>query len=855
MNAQTKIALAFCTGCGQSESRATVLSDGRKNTHPTAGTPYNGITGKQIAAMIQSPPSVDKAKGQWFIPSAYIGCDARDHDVQRQHGAFHWLALDVDGNNLSMAEIKETLYAVLGDCCWMIYSSRSATEDNRKWRALVPLKEPIAGVDYHDTATAFFDLLEQASEGVLIPDRALARPGQLVYLPNKGTHYEHEITKAPRLALTADHPIILRREDTRAKRAEAEAKAAAWRERRDRQAPTDSSSIVAAFNSAERVANLLAKYGYRQAGTSNDWRSPFQQSGSFATRDYGDYWISLSASDAAEGIGRDSKTGQRFGDAFDLFVHFEHGGGDAGFKAAVKAYAKEIGQDHKTKAKVERKEAAKLATPDSVNPEAVKLAARIAQAIKDRLPGLKDEPFVDPLTIRDMIEGAFWSGTKSRIFLLNRDESLVQFAQVDAWKFLCRRFGSPIDADEIMNQWLSDALEELGEDDKDAGLSKAAKKEAIKAIYSETIDPILDYLKFENQRDHVEWSVDMFADRSRLEIRADVVRIVLTHKALTAPGKPDPAIVGDYRQHFPMIDAALEYIVAARFALDRKKAYLWLWASSDWGKGFLLGIMRDLGLVVEMSVKEIEATFEGKAVGRRPEDFKRAMILAVDEFKAVKSELKQLQSEIQLAPKYQLTSRVEIFTKLFLSAESVGSLVGERGVEDQFANRMSMLTGTGTLNDRPAYANDQGRYFRAIRKFVADELNRLIAEYRALGKEGAERRADAFLNAFIDQHGLGKHFTRLSDSLGDIAEEAVTWAKEGGSGAPAGVSLRYEGTQGYLLFAGRALDDFLAAKFTRAEVGTLSRRRMEIMEAMSADGRGNASHRVGGRQVKCIKLK
>lgn len=166
-----------------------------------------------------------------------------------------------------------------------------------------------------------------------------------------------------------------------------------------------------------------------------------------------------------------------------------------------------------------------------------------------------------------------------------------------------------------------------------------------------------------------------------------------------------------------------------------------------------------------------------------------------------------------------------------------------------------MLTGTGTLNDRAAYAKDQGRYYRAVRKFVADELNRLIAEYRALGKEGAERRADAFLNAFIDQHGLGKHFTRLSDSLGEIAHEAVTWARDGGPGSSTGITLRSEGSQCYLLFAGRALDDFLAAKFTRAEVGTLSKRRMEIMEAMSADGRGNASHRVGGRQVKCIKLK
>lgn len=846
MNAQTKIAAGFCTGQGQFDTRATIKSNGKPNLRPEAGSPYGTISAAEIGVMVQNPPSVQKERAQWFIPSVYYEHDARDHDVQRQRGTFHWLTLDVDGNNLSLAEVKDSLVKVVGACCWLVYSSRSATAENRKWRVLIPLKEPISGADYYDTATAFYDLLEQASEGFLIPDRALALAGQLVYLPNKGEFYEFEINKTRKAHLTPDHLVIVRREDTRAKRAEAEAKAAAWRAWRDRQAPTDTSSIVAAFNSAETVANLLAKNGYRQAGTSNDWRSPFQQSGSFATRCYGDHWISLSASDAAEGIGRDTKSGHRFGDAFDLFVHFEHGGD---FKEAVKAYAQEIGQDYKTKAKAERKEAIKQAEAQGeaqISPAASMLARRIAKAIKAALPDLPEEPCVDPLSIRDMIEGAFWSGAKSRLFLLNEDESLVQFPAGDAWRFLCRRFGSPVDPDEILatlSAVLGGDLEPKGEEAACTAISKAV------------VGPILDYLKYENQRDHVEWSVDMFADRSRLEIRPDVVRIVLTHKALTAPGKPDPAIVGDYRQHFPLIDVALEYIVAARFALDRKKAYLWLWASSDWGKGFLLGIMRDLGLVVEMSVKEIEATFEGKAVGRRPEDFKRAMILAVDEFKAVKSELKQLQSEIQLAPKYQLTSRVEIFTKLLLSAESVGSLVGERGVEDQFANRMSMLTGTGTLNDRPAYAKDQGRYFRAIRKFVADELNRLIAEYRALGKEGAERRADACLNAFIAEHGLGKHFTRLSDSLGEIAEEAIAWVKDGGPGAPGGVTVRYEGAQGYLLFAGRALDDFLAARFTRAEVGTLSRRRTEIMEAMSADGRGNTNHRVGGRQVKCIKMK
>lgn len=814
---------SFCTGEGQFDTRK-----GSK-------TPYSTVTGKQIAAMVADPPSVDKAKGQWFIPSTYAGHDAREHDAQRQHGAFYWLTLDVDENNLPLEEISSTLSAALGDCRWMIYSSRSAHPDNRKWRALVPLKTPITGADYRDTATAFYDLLEQASEGVLIPDRALARPGQLVYLPNRGEHYECEISKVARLDLTANHPIIRRREETRRKQIEAETAAKVWKERRAQQALTDASSIVEAFNAAETIANLLAKYGYRQASQSNDWRSPFQKSGSYATRDFGEYWISLSASDAAADIGRDTKTGERFGDAFDLFVHFEH---DGDFRAAVKSYAEEIGQDHKTKAKAERKAAAKLVTPDT-NPAALKIAKQIITSIKRHLPDLQDDPFVDPLTIQGMIEGAFWSGAKSRMFLLNESECLVQFVAGDAWKFLCRRFGSPVDVDEIIKQLETDSGGKISEKDED---------KVRKSIRAATVGPIIDHLKYENQRDSVEWSVDMFGDRPRLVLQEDVVRIILTHRPLVAAGKADPACIADYKVHFPLLDEVLEYIVAGRFALDRKKSYLWMLAASDWGKGFLMGALTDLGLVVQMSVKEIEAVFEGKPAGRTPEDFKRAMVLAVDEFKTVKSELKQLQSEIHLAPKYQLTARVEIFTKLFLSAESVGSLVGENGVEDQFANRMSMITGTGTLNGRAVYDADPGKYYRAVRSYVAGELNRLISIYKALGPEGAEKRADRYLNAFIGRHGLDQHFERLSASYPEIARQAVDWIR---TARP----MRHEGGHDYITHANKLLEDFLQEHYTASEIGTLRRRKTEIMAFMSEDGRGPINRRIGGRQVKALQLK
>ena len=338
---------AFVTGYGQSDTRALTLSDGRPNPHESAGKPYQTITGQEIAKMVLNPPSVPKERGQWFIPSTYAEHDARTHEVQRARGAFRWLTLDVDENNLDLSEVDAALSEVIGDAARLIYSSRGAVETNRKWRALVPLKSDVPGAEFADVQNAFFDLLEQASEGVLIPDRALSRPAQPVCLPNRGEFYQHAIHKgAGLLELTPDCAIMVQRAGIAADRARAAQEAQEARERRAAQRKAtvqgDDVSPVDHFNAGHTVADLLARYGYSQAGSTNDWRSPFQSSGSYATRDCGEFWISLSGSDHAQEIGQATKSGHRFGDAFDLFCHFEHGGD---FKGAVRAYALEAGLD------------------------------------------------------------------------------------------------------------------------------------------------------------------------------------------------------------------------------------------------------------------------------------------------------------------------------------------------------------------------------------------------------------------------------------------------------------------------------------------------------------------------------
>lgn len=343
----TAATAAFVTGFGQSDSHSEEI-DGKPNPHPSAGKPYSTITGKEIARLVREPQSVPKERARWFIPSAYHAHDARSHHVQAAVGLYWFLSLDFDQNDPSVEDVLDALARVLPGTASLIYASRSATADNRKWRGLIPLSEPVAGADYFDTQTALFDAIEEASAGALIPDRALARPGQLVYLPNRGAHYEWRIERGEHLALSPDHPIIVRREATRTKRAAAEAEAKADQERRQRERAARADgfgkpSIVDEFNLRHEIEMLLARYGYKRAGNSHDWRSPYQTSGSYATRVYGERWISLSGSDAGNGIGRASSNGSScFGDGFDLFVHFDHRGD---FNAAVAAFAEEINMD------------------------------------------------------------------------------------------------------------------------------------------------------------------------------------------------------------------------------------------------------------------------------------------------------------------------------------------------------------------------------------------------------------------------------------------------------------------------------------------------------------------------------
>jgi hypothetical protein len=305
-------------------------------------------------------------------------------------------------------------------------------------------------------------------------------------------------------------------------------------------------------------------------------------------------------------------------------------------------------------------------------------------------------------------------------------------------------------------------------DDSDKPLSRTDKNR----IKSTLFTALRNHIETENQKGKMEASVDMFTDESRFVFERDHVHQRHAHKpmAINSNFKDyDQEIVDKYKTLFPQLDEVVSMIVASRFASSRKNAYLWIKAPSNWGKDLFMRILGEL--CVEMSVKEVESAIEGKPVGKTPEDFFRAFVMCVNEFKSVKSELKQLEDSIPLSPKNQLESRVPLYTKLFLSAESVDSLVGEHGVEAQFANRFSLLEMTGTFADLDVKSEEQYSFRENVASYVRQFVNKQVLEYRLLGVEGAASRGDAYLNLFHGKYKISTNTKTLDDNLEQIAEE------------------------------------------------------------------------------------
>lgn len=322
----------LCSGYGQWHS-----PNNAKNPKP-----YTTVTLDEIRAMLVEPSSVAKDQAQWVIPSTTL---TRVHEEQRKNGEFWalWAETDEPGEIAFQDFVSRTGSALGYD--FLAYTTRGAKPDKHKARGIVPLAEPVSGHVFVFLQKILNDKLEAAG---ITPDRASERAGQVCYLPNRGEYYEyHEETGNGLLsdAAWSDELMAEAQRDHEEQQHREQAKAEA-RQRAAQRTQSGQQSPMDAWNEAVPVETALYMYGYERPNRRQQWLSPNSSSGVPGVKisDDGMKWISAHDSDAE--IGRPCPSGNGvWGDSFDLFVHYEHGGDrDAALAAAGDQFITSDGQ-------------------------------------------------------------------------------------------------------------------------------------------------------------------------------------------------------------------------------------------------------------------------------------------------------------------------------------------------------------------------------------------------------------------------------------------------------------------------------------------------------------------------------
>lgn len=310
----------FTTGTGQFHSNEATAKE-RK--------PYGTKTDADIFALALDPVSVPKPEAPWALLSGY---PSRNFKEQEQNGSYNAIALDIDSNAPTFLELIEFVELVTGTANGVAYLTASATAENPKARVITMLKHPLPYSDFRLAAETFNDL---ADEHGIAPDRAVERAAQLIYLPNRGKHYDCYIWRDGE----GFNPLVAWADRIEAKRAaivaaeqELAERQKAVQDRRNDFRASGNASAVEAFNASHSVAEVLLKAGYEQRG--RNFRHPHSESGSFSAGVLNNRVFALSPSDPLY-------TGEGAHDAFSAWATLFFGGDTTAAAKAVYAMIRE----------------------------------------------------------------------------------------------------------------------------------------------------------------------------------------------------------------------------------------------------------------------------------------------------------------------------------------------------------------------------------------------------------------------------------------------------------------------------------------------------------------------------------
>ena len=257
------------------------------------------------------------------------------------------------------------------------------------------------------------------------------------------------------------------------------------------------------------------------------------------------------------------------------------------------------------------------------------------------------------------------------------------------------------------------------------------------------------------------YKTDFYAEQGRIDFNESNGELIIWDKSpfsFPVLDDYDKNLTDAYRKKYPELDVLLESVVASCFNGHRKKFYTWIHWPSDVGKSFLTGILKEeLNILVDMTVKELGKIVEGGPVAKDPMDFRGKVVLNFDEVKYVNADVRNLDKEIRIAPKFQMQASVEIFSKIFCSHDQVTSLADTFSASDrQFENRFYILERNKefSLDDFCESLNVTSSQLRIeMGKYAKTRVQALYNDYVKL-KDKAEERSDQVIKGIRETYGL-----------------------------------------------------------------------------------------------------
>jgi hypothetical protein len=517
------------------------------------------------------------------------------------------------------------------------------------------------------------------------------------------------------------------------------------------------------------------------------------------------------------------------------FGHLDDGC-DAFERMATHAPSQQAMADWAQKEIAKRRKVIKKLDSSALIPLYESITYKMAMAVGVDVEEFIEEIECEPQTLFNFVEQCYWNTQRNKFYYLDGFEK----------EFFKEDFGIPFS--EKSRFYSITSLNDII-DEKEASMSKTDFEKFKKSVHSVPIEHVKRYLISEKQASENKFEVDLFGQPARVVCEQGTAVCVREHVGFYQ-AEYDQAHIDDYKEHFPRLEMFLDFVVSARFASTRREAYLWIHATSGFGKTLLIDMLNNVGnLCLKTHMTEIEKAVSGNPSGLTIGQLVNTWAIVIDEFKSLKSEIKELTDSLRFSPKNRPMAEVPVYSKIFMSAESVDSLAGSSGVEDQFAKRFMYMRCDGEIDSRPLFIDNKPAYKASVTAYMAEYINQRIEQYRQIGKNEAARDAEKRIRMLRKELAISSSFESLADNFAEIRQDFTDYIQDAVESATNGTTSHQKReiydlcvvdahNHVYVKSTVKVFADWLYSTYDRAEATKIKYKTNDILgEQISIKGR------------------